>query len=349
MFRDASVIDSERTAATVRAAYRQYESAVDSWFDGTPDSIDRRITVCQRLSHICKNATIRLANRPAGMQYIVLANELESDRISLEALRSDILNAGMYREAGPFGPPRVPPQDISPDEAHRTQQTQNYAENTDDGGDVADNPSAGPHGLTADPYGKGQQPNPGQPLREPSAEQLPPERQQYDKNKNDAFSRAREQNPGEGVGDIRQRQPSYKYKPTYSDGSGNSKAPGPINYPDPAQWEDPDQGRLFDYDQKLPGASNVDMQGRMTASRFVELESRSFLADNHCSDLQELVARATIHAELKTSTLSANASHKIVTAFVNRVVELGREAPKRQAHKESATVFDFPDQLFYLQ
>lgn len=257
MFRDASAIDSERTATAVRTAHDKYEASSDSWFDGTPDSIDRRIAVCQRLSHICKNATIRLVDRPAGRQYVALSNSLESDRISLEALRHDILTAGMYREAFP---------------------------NTPEMQGILDQDR-----LQARPPGRG------------------------------------------AIGDVVRAQggPSeeerHQQARDYADRTDNGEYEVPLGAGEPEE--------LF----------------ARSASRFIELESRSFLAENnHCDDLQELRTRAKLYAQLKTSTLSKSASHTMVTAFINRVEELGRETPKRQAHKECATIEDFPPELFYL-
>lgn len=256
MFRDASAIDSERTATAVRTAHDKYEASSDSWFDGTPDSIDRRIAVCQRLSHICKNATIRLAERPAGMQYVALSNSLESDRISLEALRHDLLTAGMNREAFPNTP--------------------------------------GLQGILDE-------------------------------------DRLQARSPGRGsIGDVVRAQggPSeeerHQQARDYADRTDNGEYEVPLGAGEPEE--------LF----------------ARSASRFIELESRSFLAENsHCDDLQELRTRAKLYAQLKTSTLSKSASHTMVTAFINRVEELGREVPKRQAHKESASISDFSDSLLF--
>lgn len=98
MFRESSAIDSERTASGVRALYAKY-SENEEWFTGTPDSVDRRIAQCKRISNAAKAASVRLAGRNAGIQYIALAQEMDSDRTALEGLRRDLLTASSDRYA----------------------------------------------------------------------------------------------------------------------------------------------------------------------------------------------------------------------------------------------------------
>jgi len=98
MFRESSAIDSERTASGVRALYAKY-SENEEWFTGTPDSVDRRIAQCKRISNAAKAASVRLAGRNAGAQYIALAQEMDSDRTALEGLRRDLLTASSDRYA----------------------------------------------------------------------------------------------------------------------------------------------------------------------------------------------------------------------------------------------------------
>ena len=55
MFREASAIDSERTAATVRSLYAKY-TADENWFTGTPDSVDRRIAQAKKIANAAEGA-----------------------------------------------------------------------------------------------------------------------------------------------------------------------------------------------------------------------------------------------------------------------------------------------------
>jgi hypothetical protein len=98
MFREASAIDSERTATSVRTLYSKY-SANDNWFDGTPDSVDRRIAQAKKISNISKQASVRFSGRNAASQYIALAAEMDGDRAALEGLRRDLLTASSDRYA----------------------------------------------------------------------------------------------------------------------------------------------------------------------------------------------------------------------------------------------------------
>lgn len=97
MFRESSAIDSERTAASVRSLYAKY-SGNENWFDGSPDSVDRRIAQAKKISNLCKAACVRLSGRNASSQYIALAHEMDSDREALEGLRRDLLTAAADRD-----------------------------------------------------------------------------------------------------------------------------------------------------------------------------------------------------------------------------------------------------------
>lgn len=97
MFREASAIDSERTATSVRSLYAKY-SANENWFDGTPDSVDRRIAHAKKIANAAKAACVRLSGRNVVSQYIALAHEMDGDRTALESLRRDLLTAATDRE-----------------------------------------------------------------------------------------------------------------------------------------------------------------------------------------------------------------------------------------------------------
>lgn len=119
MFRESSAIDSERTAASVRPLYAEYTKN-ENWFDGTPDSVDRRIAQAKRISNLCKAACVRLAGREAGAQYIALAHEMDSDRASLEGLRRDLLTAAMDRYAEAEALPPQPTEFAEDDPVSRS-------------------------------------------------------------------------------------------------------------------------------------------------------------------------------------------------------------------------------------
>jgi len=97
MFRESSAIDSERTAKSVGSLYAKY-SADENWFNGSPDSVDRRIAQAKKISNLCKAASVRLSGRNASSQYIALAREMDGDRADLEGLRRDLLTAAADRD-----------------------------------------------------------------------------------------------------------------------------------------------------------------------------------------------------------------------------------------------------------
>ena len=100
MFRSASQIDSERTASGLRRIKASWESSADSWFDGSVDSVDRRIALCERLIHKASAATGRLLDRPESSHYMKLASDLQADHQALSQMRRDLLTAAFDREAG---------------------------------------------------------------------------------------------------------------------------------------------------------------------------------------------------------------------------------------------------------
>lgn len=91
--------------------------------------------------------------------------------------------------------------------------------------------------------------------------------------------------------------------------------------------------------------SNLSSEER----RYVELESQNFFALNmDClSDPEELSFRAKRHAELQTSQLTVARQKQVVAAFVNKVEELGRQAPSRQAKIAEKVSLDFDDQCLF--
>lgn len=98
MFRAASDIDAERTAARVREILSNWESSTDGWFDGSVESIDNRLAQCKRLANICREAAVRMMDHRDGIRYAAITTDLEYDRRSLEVMRRDLLTAASDRE-----------------------------------------------------------------------------------------------------------------------------------------------------------------------------------------------------------------------------------------------------------
>ena len=54
MFKDARALDRQRTATSFDRALATYTKVAESWFDGTVQSVDRRLAQCDRLLHTAR-------------------------------------------------------------------------------------------------------------------------------------------------------------------------------------------------------------------------------------------------------------------------------------------------------
>lgn len=95
MFTNSRSIDDRATAASFDTAHQKYAAATDSWFDGTPFSIDNRLAQCRRLMNIART---HIARRGAEVGPLHRLAELETDARALVALREDLLT-GAYDRA----------------------------------------------------------------------------------------------------------------------------------------------------------------------------------------------------------------------------------------------------------
>lgn len=95
MFTNSRSIDDRATAASFDTAYQKYAAATDSWFDGSPFSVDNRLAQCRRLMNL---ARAHVARRGAEVGPLTRLAELESDARALVALREDLLTGGFDRE-----------------------------------------------------------------------------------------------------------------------------------------------------------------------------------------------------------------------------------------------------------
>jgi len=101
MFRDARVLERQRTADSFRTAASRYAAAEEAWFDGSVGSIDARLAQCDRLLHAAHIAVSRTPLDSAS--YLNSLNRLKNDRQALASLREDMLNGGQFRQATPAG------------------------------------------------------------------------------------------------------------------------------------------------------------------------------------------------------------------------------------------------------
>jgi hypothetical protein len=101
MFRTYAESRGLDTPRTFTAALSEFRQESDSWFDGSPGSVDRRLSKCAKLLHQAETAA---AGDPAS-QLTVIA-ELSADRTALKELRADLLSGANTRDPG-YIPPRI--------------------------------------------------------------------------------------------------------------------------------------------------------------------------------------------------------------------------------------------------
>jgi len=98
------MLDVQRTAAAFDQALQRYAAEAEKWFDGSVGSIDRRLGRCDRVLHSARATVARLSIADSA-RYLRVAEQLDSDRRALEALRTDLLTGASGREdvTGPLG------------------------------------------------------------------------------------------------------------------------------------------------------------------------------------------------------------------------------------------------------
>lgn len=96
MFKDARVLDQQRTAASFDKALGDYTAKAESWYNGSVGSIDSRLSHCDRLLHSVAATMARIPASQSG-RYLHAAEGLESDRRSLQGLREDLLTGASGR------------------------------------------------------------------------------------------------------------------------------------------------------------------------------------------------------------------------------------------------------------
>ena len=90
MFKDARALDRQRTATSFDRALATYTKVAESWFDGTVQSVDRRLAQCDRLLHTARATVARMTISDSN-RYLAAAERLSDDRRVLEGLRDDLL------------------------------------------------------------------------------------------------------------------------------------------------------------------------------------------------------------------------------------------------------------------
>lgn len=97
MFRTASEIDRSMTAGKLRGSVQNWFATANSWFDGTPASVDRRLVECRSMLSVLHGATGRFRVADAG-DYLELTSTLEASRRTLEEFRDDLLSGRLVAQ-----------------------------------------------------------------------------------------------------------------------------------------------------------------------------------------------------------------------------------------------------------
>jgi hypothetical protein len=96
--RAQSPAEQAREAASKRvSAAAQYARQTDTWFDGSIDSVDRRLAMCDKLLHQARHE-LGVGGLGNPTAFARLAS-LETDRGGLTSLREDLATGYAYREA----------------------------------------------------------------------------------------------------------------------------------------------------------------------------------------------------------------------------------------------------------
>lgn len=93
-FRPAAQIEADNAQLKIDRLRDRWTATRDTWFDGTPASVDRRIGHTDEVIAFAKNIGSRLHQSKVGIQCLSMLPQLRADRASLEGLRERLLTAG---------------------------------------------------------------------------------------------------------------------------------------------------------------------------------------------------------------------------------------------------------------
>lgn len=97
-----SVSNSEYAAHHQKvSAAQQWTRGAETWFDGSVDSVDRRLKLADRMLH---EARVSLADNTANMARMAQADYLEQAKTALLTLRSDLLTGSQWRHEHSVAP-----------------------------------------------------------------------------------------------------------------------------------------------------------------------------------------------------------------------------------------------------
>lgn len=309
MFQDSRAMDRERTVGSFKEAYQRYQASAEQWFDGTIQSVDRRLTATNRLLHSCRATTARFSVSDA-QGFLKAADALRADQRALEGMREDLLGTsqrepmtgppGWQKRAGNWYPgdesiyaPGNRPNDFS--------SRQEWQNNSNLRGYLGEQAEA----------------HPQQDYAVPSLE--------HDMTQGDTY---RPQPKSLGQQDPRDFSGTGQYPATPASGSGSNP------YRAPHLMGPATASRLASADARWVA---------LESAKFASANTDAY------DDSHELATRAHNHAAMVTSTYDPRRSFEVSRAFVAAVVDIGRrnhvpEAPTRVASAEPTV----PDSAMWL-
>lgn len=322
MFKDSRVQDRQRTASSFKTAYDSYQRGAESWFDGSPNSIDRRVAHCDRLLHSA-NSTVARMTASDSQPYLRAIANLSSDREVLSGLRDDLLTGASSRE-DVTGPPGW--------------RTAHWADDLRANGHIFPD-----HGPVPENYGSPSEWMDAQNLSGYLAEQTQRHPQQgWDPKANDYAAKPPQQSSG-----------GYGTPPRVTGYPDDGTLNGSPYRRNPPVWKPPNPA-------PSPKARSQQPSGPATSSgppparglqdarlssvdrRWVTLEASKFVQANldTLDDSLELATRAHNHASLKTSTFTGQRSAEVSRAFVATVTDLGRQMYRPPIQRVAAEIPD---------
>lgn len=92
-FRSAALIEADNARFKLDRLRDRWTATRDTWFDGTPASVDRRIAQCDEVINFAKHIGSRLHASAVGVTCLSLLPQLRSDRHELLAQRDRLAGA----------------------------------------------------------------------------------------------------------------------------------------------------------------------------------------------------------------------------------------------------------------
>ena len=102
-FRSAAHIEAENAQRKLERLRDRWLATRDTWFDGSAESVERRIAGVDEVISLARNIGSRLYQAKVGSDALALLPQLQADRDQLTAMRDRITGAHWFDETSPEG------------------------------------------------------------------------------------------------------------------------------------------------------------------------------------------------------------------------------------------------------